>query len=141
MVVRLGPKSADTTLTLMGEVVTAQSTTNAIVKGINGVSFPYSQDIKLKDTDLLKSGLKTGKAAFANADQLWMWNVTGRVYKTYAAKAGTGVTNWYTCDANWGLPAGLSDDVVVNLGSGFWVRTVTNVFSWVETNRYNGNLH
>jgi len=137
--VRLVKKSGDTTLTIMGEVVSDVSQTNWIGQGLTLVSLPFSQDVKLKDTGFVQSGIK-GALGFANADKIVVWNVTNKVYQEYAVLKDVGVTNWYTADINWGSPAGLADDVVIPMGCGFWVKTKVNSFNWVETNKYLNNL-
>lgn len=144
--VRLTGFSPATTLTLMGEVIASTSETN-LIKGSGSlklVSLPYSQAVKLKDTRLAESGMRGGTAASSSAaDKLWMWNMTNSAYEQYAIKKAGAATNWYRCDGYyWTNGLGLADDVVVDLGLGFWLRTTgfSPDFNWVATNQYLGNL-
>jgi len=133
--IKLGPRSGDTTITLSGEVVDVATQSTDIVMGPNMVAYPFSESIRLKDTAFERQGIvMAGNISAQKGDQIWVWNGMG--YDQYAMKKSD--TNWYDAN-NWS--SGLANDVLLDMGKGFWFRRQTNtVLQWTETNRYINNL-
>jgi hypothetical protein len=129
--------SGDTNeITIMGEVVDVVTQKVDMVEGLNLVSYGFSTDIRLPDTDLVNDGaaLGTPKGEAGPADKVYIWN--GSEYEIYAPdETGTwwNVGSWQT-----GSPA----SNLIEIGEGFWFNRATGqgTMTWDETNVYLNNL-
>ena len=87
---------------IAGEVPSASSMTNTLSTGFNAVSNPYPTELRLGDIPLV---------SLSDGDRALLWN--GSSYTTYIYWVGWG---WYDITGSI-----LSDDVVVEVGQGFWL--------------------
>jgi hypothetical protein len=96
------------------------------------IAYPFSSDLGVNDSEFIANGAApTSKTV--PGDKIYLWDVDVQGYKILVAQAGDG---FWSQDSNLGVP--VTDDFV--LGDGFWYKAVTGGFSWVESNKYLGNL-
>lgn len=116
-------------ITLMGEVVSVNTQMTAMVNGQQMVAYPFSSEMKIKESGLASSGA-TASSRAGDADSIYVW--TGGQYVRYYLDASG---QWYIYGT--GQPVGDAD--VIPVGQGFWYEAKAP-FTWVETNRYLHNL-
>jgi hypothetical protein len=128
------PEGQTNEITLMGEVVEVVTQAVDMVEGLNLVSYGFSTDIRLPDTDLVNDGaaLGTPKGGAGVADKVYIWN--GSEYEIYAPdETGT----WWNVDS-WQTGSPASN--LIEIGEGFWFRRGSGTMTWDETNVYLNNL-
>jgi hypothetical protein len=115
------------TVILSGDVVDSPVVTNALVYGLNLVSYPYSCSI-----DINSSGLTNGRAGRSegSSDVIYIWDPTGRLYRRYAL---------ISSNRKWWYVSTHPYVATVSVGAGqafFYQRTTNSTFYWVETRPY-----
>jgi hypothetical protein len=112
---------------LSGDVVDTPVATNALLQGMNLVSYPFSSSI-----DLNRSGLTNGRAGKSefSSDIVSIWNPTSQVYRRYWLRNTD--KKWYTVSAQSQIATGS-----IGGGQAFFYQRTTNVpFNWVEVKPY-----
>ena len=139
--IKSGSLTSSTNVILSGEVVADAAVTNSIVTGLQLVSNPFSDTVKLTSMSLTNNA--TGSyTTSSEADQVIVYTpavgATPGFYTTYAFYDASGIgypekSGWKTL-ANFGFNE-LFTDVELQTGQGFWYNAQAD-FEWVETNRY-----
>jgi hypothetical protein len=135
--------TSNTNVTMVGDVVMTESATNSILMGLQLVSNPFSETVALSNLTLKASA--TGHPTNPTlADQVIIFNATTQTYTTYALYDISSYGAEYEQYTGWKSItnftfAGPYADVTLESGQGFWIKA-TRPFTWVETNKYLGNL-
>ena len=138
-----GSTTGNVTVTLSGEVVLSETTTKRMEMGMQLVSSPFLDTVKLSDLKLHESA-KGDVYNPAMADQVVVWNEVTQKYATYSLydlrehEGYESYVFWQSFDNfGWGRP---TMDPTFEPGRGFWFRSVHGVFDWVVTNTYESVL-
>ena len=103
------------TITFLGWVPMADTTTTTLVKGLTMFNWPYPTSIALNDSGLGAVG--TGGAGAGQADVVWKWNADTQAYSTAFLIDGWGAPydgQW------WDEAAGDYTAIGFDPGAGFW---------------------
>lgn len=138
-----GSTTGNVTVTMSGEVVMSGMKTKRIEVGMQLISNPFSDTVKLSDLKLNESA-QGDVYNPAKADQIIVWNEVTQKYSTYSLydlRAHEGYESYVFWQAfgdfGWGRP---TVDPTFQPGCGFWFRAVNKAFDWTETNKYNENV-
>ncbi len=124
-----GTAGTTTEVVIAGEVVDVPTQSVAIVNGFQIMSYPYSTEIPLNDTDLMNDGATVGFSP-AQADRIYIWN--GVDYDQYALSQAMG--GW-SKTTEWPV---LTTDTIP-MGAGFWYNAKSG-FTWTEPIPYEDAL-
>jgi hypothetical protein len=112
---------------LSGDVVDDPVVTNALLQGMNLVSYPFSSSIDLNNTGLTNG--RAGKSELSS-DIVAIWDPTGQVYRRFMLRSAD--KKWWTVSASPSVAT-----VSVGAGQAFFYQRTTNVtFNWVEVKPY-----
>jgi hypothetical protein len=135
--IKSAPGAGSTNVILSGEVVSDEIVTNSIVAGLQMISNPFSEAVKLDDLNLYENA--TGALDVpGNADQIIVYDAGTQGYTTYAFYD---VRSYgYPENSGWKAAGafGFADPVTtyeVQPGEGFWYSAKAG-FTWVESNKY-----
>jgi hypothetical protein len=118
-------------LILAGQVVEIATNLQTMVSGFQMVGYPFTSDVGLNETGFKDSpGSKAANLPHL-ADRVYVYQ-GGGVYQTYGLKSD----GWHPATNYSGPPT--TD--VVPLGRGLWYEAKSNAWTWIETNKYLGNL-
>ena len=138
-----GSTTGNVTVTLSGEVVLSETATQRMEMGMQLVSNPFSDTVKLSDLKLHESA-KGDVHNPSLADQIIAWNEVTQKYVTYSLydlreyEGYESYVFWQSFDNfGWGRP---TVDPTFEPGRGFWFRAVNRTFDWMETNKYKSTL-
>jgi len=128
-------QTADQTLTLLGEVVSAPTVNVPMVEGLNFFSYPYSADQALTNSTLQAANGSVGGWDYFTADHVYSWDVTSQQYTVYWLQDTAGVLDgdgWV--DAN----TGVASTEVMSLAEGFWYERMagSGSLTWSPTIPY-----
>ena len=139
-----GSTSSDQTIVLAGDIVTSPSVTNSMVEGLQMISNPFADSVKLNDGLALHENATGDAFSTAKADRLHVWNAATQKYDDYALFDARDVngedlsdeypTGWQPV-THFGAK-GTYTDAEIRMGQGFWLRVANVGFDWIETNRY-----
>ena len=138
-----GSTTGNVTVTISGEVVLSETATKRMEMGMQLVSNPFSDTVKLSDLKLHESA-KGDVHNPSLADQIIAWNEVTQKYVTYSLydlrehEGYESYVFWQSFDNfGWGRP---TMDPTFEPGRGFWFRAVHGAFDWVVTNAYESVL-
>ena len=120
-------------LTVAGEVVLETVITNSVVAGLQLVSNPFSESATLNDLGIHLNA-KGQRLLPGSADQVMIWDAKSQTYLNLALYEW-GTNKGWKASSGFG-PAAPYTNPVIPAGQGFWLRSVSGAFDWVETNEY-----
>jgi hypothetical protein len=135
--IKSAPSSSSVDVILSGEVVAATTVTNTIVAGLQMISNPFSEAVKLDDLNLYE-GATGALDVPGNADQIIVFDSGTQAYTTYAFYD---VRSYgYPENSGWKAASafGFGDPITtyeVQPGEGFWYSAKAG-FTWAESNKY-----
>ncbi len=111
---------------LVGDVANASAVTNALVAGLNMISYPYSTPRGINDLDLT-----TGTAAKnqSGADQIWAWDGSQQQYVKFFYRSTVG--NKWVAYLDPDVPA----TNIVSPAEGMWYNA-RSPFTWIAARPY-----
>ena len=135
--IKSAPTASAVDVILSGEVVSDEIVTNSIVAGLQMISNPFSEAVKLDDLNLYE-GATGALDVPGNADQIIVFDSGTQAYTTYAFYD---VRSYgYPENSGWKSAGafGFADPITtyeVAPGEGFWCSAKAG-FTWVESNKY-----
>lgn len=124
-----GGSSTTNTITISGDVVANSTQSVVIVDSFQMVSYPYSTDIALNDSNFKNSGAASSDF-LAACDKISVW--TGSGYQRYALWTDG---KWYKANDGTEWAQAIMATNIISMGEGVWYEAVSG-FIWSETNRY-----
>ncbi len=125
-------------LTVAGEVVLEAVITNSVVAGLQLVSNPFSAAATLNDLGIHQNA-KGQRLLPGSADQVMIWDAKSQTYLNLALYEW-GTNKGWKASSGFG-PAAPYTNPVIPAAQGFWLRSVSGAFDWVETNAYLNQLN
>ena len=120
-------------VTIAGEVVMDAAVTNAIRPGLQLLSNPFSDEVRLGDLSIHVNATAHG-AIVTRADQVILWDAGSQTFLNLALHVDGTNKAWKLFDRFDEAGYGYTNPVI-RPGQGFWIRA-RNAFDWVETNKY-----
>ena len=139
-----GATTNDRKVAIAGEVVMTGAATNAIVKGLQLVGNPFSEQVALSNLTIHVNAQGHYNNA-GQADQIMVWSAASQGYQNLALYDLRSFGSQYDYLTGWKAVAGFGPtsayvNVTLKPGQGFWFKAVNNAFQWVEPNDYKAGL-
>ena len=124
-------------MSIAGEVVMEAAVTNPIQAGLQLLSNPFSDEVRLGELSIHVNATGHG-AIVTRADQVTLWDAGTQAFLTLALHVSGTNKAWKLFERFEEEGYGYTNPVI-RPGQGFWFRS-RNAFNWVETNKYRGGL-